>query len=188
MADVKRFEDVQRAKNAPQRRAEIAAKLRALAGEVMGLPWDPQRLVVVIVGEDDAQVRYHGHETWAQIRDVTPLVMALASSGEFAREQPTFESLQGAVTEALRLRKRNRLLHEERQAQWNRDHPWACEWCGHRNFKTERGCRQHENACYRNPGALMYRSGEYIPSFNDDGKITGYSRTDLESQNRPPEG
>lgn len=158
-------------------RLKLASVLTNAAGHIAAGDMKagaPYAVVVVILTDDVPVLLASGLTSWEDMRDTDRAFTTYHTASLFKARGEDVDP-QDRIAERHRAARRMEAEEKLLKEQYNRDHPWHCEYCAKR-YKTERGAVQHERKCWKNPTAQQFISGEFIPLQVRDGKAHGWSR------------
>lgn len=179
--------------NGPAIRAAIGGKLNRLASliarddiNVDGEDACPATAAfVVIITEGQPILTWAGEVSWDDLATARNVLSdANLARYSYAGEE---QSIGDRVREGWLQRRRHSAMQAQRMAEAANAKPWQCEHCDKR-YATERGAKQHERGCYRNPGARQYQpGGGYVMNTRDDGTFAGFQMIPVDGKDPVPD-
>lgn len=164
-------------------RSKLAGALRTIAGAIEGdllAAGHPYAVAVAILTDDLPTAWVRGVVDRDDVAALQRTFEGIhASFWQAPKEGEALKAAEQVVQERHRRHLAVEAHHAAEQAADLAARPWSCEYC-RRRFGTERGARQHEARCWRNPGSSRYGpNGKFRPLQVRDGIAHGYERKEV---------
>lgn len=164
-------------------RAKIGARLAKLAGFIAQGKIDTRAVVVVMLDVDGRpDVEMMGSMRWKEVWEAFSIIKQVGHRAE--HDQSVVDNFTEHLSEEWDKRRWLEEHHAQQRREAEAPYKWQCEHCP-KKYRTERGAKQHEARCWRNPGARQYGPDGDSEPVIEGGKITGHFQRGTRARLRP---